>query len=452
MKGKKYVVMGAGQVGYQLARSLSQAGESVILIELNPDTCARVEEQLDVRVVPGNGVEVHVLQAAEVEDCDLFMAVSSREEANLAAALLAKRLGAQRCAVRVESASHEVSHRQLYQRVFEIDLLLSTQLLTTTRVVNQIRGHNTMAVEYFAGGKVQLRKISLDQTSPLTQKPLREVDLPKASLVMAFYRGKELIIPSGDDLAQPGDQALILGETEVIDRFERRVTRRSERLGTVVIAGGGSVTELVALSLDRASADIKIIERDRERARQLAAAFPRCEVILGDTTDLALLRSERIGGAKHFVALTGHDETNLMASLLAQELGVPQVIALVHRTETSHLWRKLGLVQVFSPRALANERINEYIESGYSANLVSLHRGAAQVLERELYPASPAAGVTLAEINPPRGLRIGAVVRQGKVFVPQGKDRLQVGDQVILFVKEEELGTVQLLFPGQERR
>ena len=444
--------MGAGQVGYQLARSLSLAGDSVTLIELNPDTCARVEEVLDVRIVQGNGVEVNVLQAAEVDRCDLFMAVSSREEANLAAALLAKRLGAERCAVRVESASHQVSHRQLYQQVFEIDLLLSTQLLTTTRVVNQIRGHNTVAVEYFAGGKVQLRKISLDEASPLTQRPLSEVDLPKASLVMAFYRDRELIIPSGEDLAQPGDQALILGETEVIDRFERMVTRRTERLGTVVIAGGGSVTELVTLSLDRARAEVKIIEKDRERARQLAAAFPRTEVILGDTTDLALLRAEGIGGAKHFVALTGNDETNLMASLLAQELGVPQVIALVHRAETSHLWRKLGLVQVFSPRALANERINEYIESGYSANLVSLHRGAAQVLERELFPASPAAGVTLAEINPPRGLRIGAVVRQAKVFVPLGTDRLQVGDQVILFVKEEELGTVRLLFPGQERR
>ncbi len=452
MDRKRYVVMGAGQVGFQLARSLSQEGHLVTVIELDEERRLQVDEQLDVMVVAGNGAEVQVLEAAQVGNCDLFMAVSSFEEANLAASLLAKRLGARRTAVRVEGAAREVSHRELYEDVFEIDLLLSTQLLTTTSVLNRVRGHNTMAVEHFAGGKVQLRKIVLDASSPLVQKPLREVELPTATLVVAFYRGEELIIPGGDDLAQVGDEALIVGETEVIDRFERMVGGRAERLGTVFVGGGGPVAQLVAESLERSGVTIKIIEKDRELARSLAARFPRAEVLLGDITDLALLRAERAGNAAFFIALTNHDETNLMASLLAQELGVPQVIALVHRAETSHLWRRLGLVQVFSPRALANERIHEYIANGYNANIVSLRRGKAQVLERRLHPASPAAGVSLAEMTPPRGLRVGAVVRGERVFVPTGKDRLEVGDQVILFVAAEELDTVQLLFPGREAR
>jgi trk system potassium uptake protein TrkA len=444
--------MGVGQVGFQLAQSLSQEGHHVTVIELAADIRARVEEELDVQVVPGNGAEVQVLEAAEVGRCDLFMAVSSHEEANLAAALLAKRLGAARSAVRVEGAAHEVAHRQLYQEVFDVDLLLSTQLLTTTRVLNQIRGHNTMAVEYFADGKVQLRKLALEAGSLLTQKPLKEIELPDASLVVAFYRGEELIIPSGDDRGEPGDEVLILGETGVISRFERMVSTRREEFGTMIIVGGGPVSVLVARALEQVGAPVKIIEKERERARQLAAMFPDSEILVGDATDLQLLRAERVAQAKFFAALTGHDETNLMASLLAQELGVPNVLAMVHRAETSHLWRRLGLLQVFSPRALANERIHEYIDSGYNANIVSLRRGAAQVLQRRLFPASPAAGVSLAEMNPPRGLRVGAVVRGKKVFVPRGSDRLEVGDHVILFVREEELGTVQLLFPGKDER
>ncbi|MDY7091829.1 MAG: Trk system potassium transporter TrkA [Acidobacteriota bacterium] len=452
MERKRYVVMGAGQVGFQLAQSLSQEGHNVSVIELDSETCDRVEENLDVRVVPGNGAEVQVLEAAEVEHCDLFMAVSSREEANLAASLLAKRLGAKRCATRVETAAHEVGHRKLYEDVFDIDLLLSTQLLATTRILNRVRGHSTMAVEYFAGGKVQLRKISLDENSALTQKPLKEVELPEASLVVALYRGDELIIPSGDDRAQPGDKALIVGETETISRFERMVTAQPERIGSVVLAGGSPISVLVAQSLSVLNVDLRIIEKDRKRAQELAAQFPKIEVLQGDATDLALLKAERIDRAQFFVALSGHDETNLMANLLAQELGIPQVIALVHRAETSHLWRRLGLLKVLSPRALANERIHEYIDNDYNPNLVSLRRGAAQVVERRLHPASPAAGVTLAEISPPRGLIVGAVVRGTKVFVPHGKDRLEVGDTVILFVRKEELGTVQLLFPGRDQR
>jgi trk system potassium uptake protein TrkA len=452
MEAKRYVVMGAGQVGFELARSLSQEGHNVTVIERTDSVRARVAEELDVLAVYGNGARISVLEAAGVQDCDLFMAVSSDEEANLAASLLAKRLGARRTAVRVETVGADVAHSETYEEIFEADLLLSTQVLTTTRILNHLRGLSTMAVEYFANGKVQLRKIVLDEDSPLVRKPLSQVQLPEPVLVVALFRGEELIIPSGEDSAEPGDEALVLAAREVIGRLERVLTRRPQDLGTVAIAGGGHTAWQVARELERVKADVKFIERDRARAHELAATFPHYQVIHGDATDLSLLRAERIDKARSFVALSGHDETNLMASLLAQELKIPQVIALVDRAETSHLWRRLGLEQVFSPRALANERIHEYIESDYSANLVSLHHGAAQVVQRRLTPLSPTAGVTLADISPPRGLIVGAVVRGDKVFVPHGKDRLAVGDQVILFVKVEEMGTVQLFFPGQDEK
>ncbi|MEM9290782.1 MAG: Trk system potassium transporter TrkA [Acidobacteriota bacterium] len=451
MQRKRYVVMGAGQVGWQLARSLSSEGHNLTIIEVDPAVRDRLEENLDVQVIAGNGAQVQVLEAAGVSGCDLFIAVSSAEEANLAASLLAKRLGARRTAVRVESAGHEAEHRKVYEEVFNVDLLLSTEVLATTRVLNQIRGHNTMAVEYFAGGKVQLRKIVLDERSPLVHKALKDVELPEASLVVAFYRGDELVIPSGDDHALPGDEALLVGEAAVIDKIERWVTQRTESLSTVVLAGGTPIAELLAESLVGTGVPVKILEKDRQRARQLAARFPAVDILHGDTTDLSFLKAERLGRAGFFVSLTHHDETNLMASLLAQELEVPHVLALVHRAETSHLWRRLGLVRVLSPRALANERIHEYIDSDYSACIVSLRRGAAQVLERRLHAASPAVGVSLAEMSPPRGVRVGAVVRGSEVFVPRGADRLQAGDLVILFVHQSELGTVQLLFPGQGR-
>jgi len=449
MEGQRYVLMGAGEVGFYLARTLAHEGHEVTVIESDPSHMDRVEEELDVLAVAGNGAHMPVQQTARVGSCDLFMAVSSNDEANLAASLLAKQLGAPRTVVRVSSPEEVIDHRRVYEELFEVDLLLSTQLLTTTRILNQIRGHNTVAVEYFAGGKVQLRKIHLEAGSVLTEKPLKDIALPDHSLVAAFFRGDELIIPSGNDRARPGDEALIIGKAEVISRFERMVTRKPEQLGTVVIAGCGQTGRTVARALEVLDVEVRIIERDRRTAEELAARFPRFEVLHGDATDPALHKAEHLGRSSILVALSGHDEANLMTCLLAQEHGVGSVIALVHRADTSRLWRRLGLKGVLSPRALANERIHDYITSGYSANIVSLQRGAAEVLERRLYPASPAAGVTLAEMSPPRGLIVGAVVRDGKVFVPRGSDRLEAGDLVILFVSKEELATVQLLFPGR---
>ena len=449
MGEKRYVVMGAGEVGFHLAQTLSQQGHDVAVIELDPAKQVRIEEELDVLVVPGNGAHPHVLQAAGVAECELFMAVSSSDEANLSAAALAKHLGADRAVVRLGVAEEVITYRRDLEEVFDVDLLLSTQLLTTTRVLNEILGHNTIAVEYLAGGQVQLRKLHLDETSPLVQKPLRDVDLPRNSLVVAFFRGSELVIPGGDDLAQVDDDALILGTADVIEKAELAVACDQRKIGTVVIGGGGGGTgRAVARRLEPLNVRIKIIEREKQRAQNLAKTFPKLEIIHGDITDISLLKAERIDQAETFVALSGNEESNLMASLLAQEIGVPQVLALVHRAETSELWKRLGLQQVISPRSLATERIQEYIDSGYSANIVSLQRGQAQVLERRLAKASPAAGVTLAEMKPPRGVIVGAVKRDDRVFVPDGNDRLQEGDLVILFVEEDELDTMKLLFPG----
>ena len=447
-----FAVMGAGEVGFHLARQLSQAGHSLVVIELDPDKRDRVEESLDAAVVLGNGAHVPVLKAAKVERCDLFMAVSSSDEANLAAAVLAKRLGARRTVVRVNVAEDVTVYRRLYEEVFAADLLLSTQLLATTRILNSLLGHNTLEVEYLAQGKVELRRIHIERRSALTKKPLSEMKMPAGSLVVAFFRGDKLIVPSGSDRAQAGDDALILCRSEVIDDVERMLSTKPRTFGTAVIAGGGVTGHNVARALAGQVDRVKLIERDRRRAEAFAAKFPRIQVIHGDATDLALLRAERIDLARSFIALTGNDQSNLMASMLAQELKVPQVIALVQRTETSNLWRKLGLMEVVSPRRIAAQRIESYIESGYSANLVSLQHGQAQVIERRLVGASPAAGVTLAEMQAPKGLIVGAVARGERVFVPRGKDRLEAGDVVILFVAREHLPTVNLLFPSLEPR
>ncbi len=451
MGHKRYVVMGAGEVGYHLAQTLSEAGEDVAVIELDPVQQARIEDELDVQVVRGNGSHPPVLEAAGVANCELFMAVSSSDEANFAAATLAKHLGANRVVVRVGVAEEVITYRRLLEEVFGADLLLSTELLTTTRVLNEIHGHNTVAVEYLAGGKVQLRKLHLDGNSPLVQRPLREVKLPRNSLIVAFFHGDQLTIPGGDDRAEAGDDALLLGTTDVIDQAELAVTTNKKVFGSVVIVGGGDTGKAVAKALEPLELRVRIIERERLCAQQLSADFPDIEIIHGDATDPSLLKAERIGLDQTFVALTGNDESNLMSCLLAQELGVPQVLALVHHAETTQLWRRLGLQETFSPRVLARERIEEYIDSGYSSNIVSLQSGTAQVLERVLAPASPAAGVTLAEMRPPRGLIVGAVKRGEKVFVPHGPDRLEVGDLVILFVHEDEIDTVRLLFPGRSR-
>jgi trk system potassium uptake protein TrkA len=295
-----------------------------------------------------------------------------------------------------------------------------------------------------------VRRTRIESGSELAERRLAEAKLPKDALVLAFISGDRVVVPSGNDRALVGDDALVIGTPEAIDEVERRVSGHSRRLGLVVVAGGGATGEAVATALEPQARSVKIIEVDRARAEELARQFPRYDVVHGDATDMSLLASEGIGEARTFIALTGNDQTNLMACLLAQELGVRQLTALVQTSETSTLWRKVALLDVVSPRTTAAERIRSYIDNDYEAHIVSLENGAAEFIQRKVHPQSAAAGVRLAEVEIPQGLIVAAILRDGRATIPRGDDRLAVGDDVVLFVRREEVGMAQLVFPGPE--
>lgn len=442
--------MGAGEVGRYLARSLSADGHIVTLIDSDPTKQRLVEEQLDVGFVLGNGSHVSTLQAAEVGRCDLFVAVTSSDEANLAASLLAKSVGAPRTVVRVATSEDITLYGRTYERAFQADLLLSTQLLTTTRVLNHVLGYNTLEIEYLAGGALQVRRTGIGAGSVLAEGRLADANLPEDCLVLALIANDRITVPTGSSRPQVGDDALVIGTPEAIEEFERRVSRHSRRLGLVVVAGGGTTSHAVVTRLEGQAKRIKVIESDRQRAEELAVLFPKYDIVHGDATDMSVLASEGVGDAKTFIALTGHDETNLMACLLAQELGVPQLVALVQKSETSTLWRKVALLDVVSPRTIAAEKIRSYIDNNYEPHIVSFENGAAEFIQRKVYRESATAGGRLADIDVPQGLIVAAILRSGRAMIARGDLRLEVGDDVILFVRRAEVSMAQLLFPGPD--
>jgi trk system potassium uptake protein TrkA len=339
---------------------------------------------------------------------------------------------------------------KIYERVFQADLLLSTQLLTTTRVLNHVLGYNTLEIEYLAGGALQVRRTGVGEGSPLAGRRLADADLPKDCLVLALVSNGRVTVPTGDDCAQVGDDALIIGTPAAVEECERRVSGHSQRHGLVVIAGGGATAQAAVERLEGQVKRLTVIESNRERAEELAAQYPRCHIIHGDAADVSVLAAEGVGKAKNFIALTGHDETNLMACLLAQELGVQRITALVQKSETSTLWRKVALIDVVSPRTIAAEWIRRYIESDYEPHIVAFENGAAEFVQRKVYPQSAVADVRLRDVEFPEGLIVAAILRGGRASIPRGDHRLEVGDDVILFVRRAEVGMAQLLFPGPD--
>jgi trk system potassium uptake protein TrkA len=448
---RRFTVMGAGELGFHLARTLHHEGHDVVMIDVDPDRRSRVEDELDLSFVVGSGTQIPVLERAGVAGTELFIAASNSEEANLTASVLAKDLGAQRTAVRLESTEELTTYRSRYETLFRADLLLSPQVLATTQILNFVLGHNTHEIDFLAQGRIQLRTIEIEPGCNATQATLRDIAMPPGSLVVGYLDAShELSIPTPDQRPLAGGQALVLCSTDAAPKVEKLFSSHFVDPHQVVIGGAGRKGVGVARAMRGRVPSITLIERVRSKAERIAATMPDIRVIHGDATDASLLRAERIDRPDAFVAAMAHDETNLLACLIAQEAGAHQAIAVVRRTETSRLWKQLGRLHVVSPRFLAAERITDYIRNGYKANLISLEGGALKVIQRTIHPASAVVGASLEELNPPHGLLVGAMVRGNRVFIPTAKDRLEVGDQAILFVHRTELPTARLLFPGPE--
>ena len=103
-----------------------------------------------------------------------------------------------------------------------------------------------------------------------------------------------------------------------------------------------------------------------------------------------------------------------------------------------------------APRTIAAERISSYIDSNYEPHIVSFEHGATEFVQRQIFEQSPAAGESLVDIQIPQGLLVAAVLRDGNAIIPRGDHRLEVGDDVVLFVRRSEIGMVQLFFPSPE--
>jgi len=442
--------MGIGDLGFHIAEAFGRDVRSLTLTDVDPDLSDRIEDELDAAFVVGNGAHQAVLERARVDRAELFIAASSSEEANLVASVIARSLGARRSVVRLDTSEDLTIYRRSYERLFGADLLLSPQSLATNAILNIVLGHHTHEVDYLARGRFELRTIQVQAGSTIARLPLRKLPLPEDARIVGYFDGEhELSIPGPDLRAAPGSLAMVLCRTRSTHEVEELFASRVENPRTVAIAGGSSAAVALVRALRREVKRLRWIERDRRRAEYLAQSFPEVEVLHADPIDAATMESEGLGHADVLIAATSHDDSNVVAGLIAQELGVRQVVALIHHA-TSRLWRRVGEVELVSPHSLAIDHVRNFVANGYKTNLVTLADGALQVVQRVIHEASPAAGATLADLQAPRGLIVGAVVRGDRVFMPERGNMLRPNDQVILFVHRSQTRMARLLFPGSE--
>jgi trk system potassium uptake protein TrkA len=441
----RIVIVGGGEIGFSLAKALA-VDHDVTVVDQSSDVAARFES-LDVQFLLGNGTSGDVLDRAGIEKADVIVACTALDEVNIVCCAVARQHGTPRtfCFISREDFLDLEGHSDL--NPFGIDRLIWPEAQLAADIERIILEPGALEAEAFAGGAVRLLEYRLDAQSPLADRKIAELHVPRGALIVAVRRGDSLFIPRGDSALAVGDRILVMGTPDALLDVRQRLGLTSGGRQRVAIVGGGDVGLRLAERLESANdIDVTLIERDPNRGQAIAARLKRGLVLQGDGTDLELLQGEDVGHCDVLVSVIDNDERNLFASLLARQIGVRRVITRVSRAANLRLFERVGIDVAISARGAAVASVLHQIQGGATRLLAVVEQGAGRILELDV-PATytPRA---LSDLAAPVNSIVGAIVRGSRALVPRGADRIEPGDRLIVFTTYAGADRVRDYFTG----
>ena len=443
------IVVGAGEVGSYLAERLSREGHNVVVVDRDGRRLADLAERLDVLTLVGGGTQPSTLKEAGIARCDVFVAVTSTDEVNLIACFLAHQAGARRTIARLEERELREGEAQDLHAAMGIDLVIDPDEETAQEIFELLEYPGAIDVAEMGGGEVVVIGARLTPDSPVVGQTLSEIARryePEWDFLFGIItRQGQTIIPRGDHRLEVNDLVRVLTKkragrqlTEVLG-IERRSLKR------VMLLGGGRTAELVASRLVESGADVTIVERDPERARELAERITKALVIEGEITDADLLADVGVGRTDVVAALTGEDDANILACLFAKLEGAGETIAVVHRLSLLRLLDEAGIDVALSPRTASANGVLRFVRGGVT-QVTTFLEGDVEVLELSVAEGSPADGAVVAELRLPKDVLLGAIVRDGKVSIARGRSELRNHDGVVVFAMPHAVDEVRRVF------
>ncbi|NMB41922.1 MAG: Trk system potassium transporter TrkA [Firmicutes bacterium] len=449
----KVVIVGAGKVGFQLVENLSNENHDVTVIDSNQNVIDKLNENFDVLAIKGNGVSSNLLTNAGCRGADLLIAVTDSDEANIVACITAKKLGTKDVIARVRSPEY-MPELDFMRKSLGLGYIINPEQATAHEIIRLLFNTHASYAEDFAKGKIRILEIQINPASDLAEKQIKNIDLPRSTVIAAITRHGNVVIPNGDEYIHLKDTLYVIGEKSSVDYFARDAGARiiGDKIRNVMIVGGGRTAYYLSKELEHLGTNIKIIEENLDRCRKLAEDLNSTLVLNGDGTDIALLKTENIEGMDAFIALTGFDEENLLVSLLARQLGVKKVIAKVSRSNYMPVLETIGIDNAVSPKLIIAKDILRLIRGGKILSMSLLIGGRAEVLEIIPQEGAPVTGRRLKDAKIPKGVIVGAVMREGKIIIPNGNSVIESTDRVIVFTLENHIEKVNKLFLHRGRQ
>ena len=450
----KIIILGAGQVGGTLTEHLADEQNDVTVVDSSDSALRQLQERLDIRTVKGDASKPTTLADAGAQDADMLIAVTDSDEVNMLACAIAYTLYRTPTKIcRIREVDYLNEDKKLFQSgAIPVDVSISPERLVTDAIHQLILNPGSLQVLDFAGGKIRLVAVRAVDGGPIVGRELQEIreHMPSVDTRVAaiFRKSQSAIIPEGSTVVEPDDEAFFIAASENIRAVTSELRKLDEPYKRVMIAGGGKIGASLAKRLEQ-DYQVKVLELNYDRCRQLSEALEESIVLNGSANDSKLLQQENIANTDVFCALTNNGESNIMMSMLAKRLGAKKVITLITNSAYAELVGQEIDIAI-SPQQITISSLLTHVRKGDISAVHSLRRGAAEALEMTAHgdpKTSKVVGRRLDELDLPPGATVGAILRGDQVIIAHRHVVVEEDDHVILFLTDpSKISLVEKLF------
>jgi trk system potassium uptake protein TrkA len=447
----KIIIAGAGEVGFHLAKLLSFESQEITLIDLDKERLNYAETHLDIKVVSGDITSVSVLKSSNISNADLFISVTSFETSNITSCVLAKQLGAKKTIARISNAEFIQNKSELEFEKLGIDELISPESLAASEI-ELLMSQSVFNDTYeFENGALTMLGLTLSEEAEIINKTVKLAaeflpDLHFMPIAIQRKGSRATVIPRGDTIFLKGDRVVFITSKGGDEELCKLTGRQKTQIKNIMILGGGQIGSTSAEELTNSGFNIKIVEKSKERAIDLADQLSDALVINGDGRNIELLEEENFSNMDALISVTGNSETNIMSCLVAKSKGVKKTIALVENMDYFALSHSIGVDTLINKKLLAANSIFRYIRKGEVVAMTKLVNMDAELLEFVVNDASKVCGLHIKNIDFPRSAIIGGVIRENEGYIALGDFKIQAGDRVVVCCMPQSIKKVESLF------
>ena len=430
----KIIIAGAGNVGTHLAKLLSREKQDIILMDDDEEKLSALSANFDLLTVAASPSSISGLKEVGVKEADLFIAVTPDESRNMTACMLATNLGAKKTVARIDNYEYLLPKNKEFFLKLGVDSLIYPEMLAAKEIVTAVRRPWTRQYWELFGGALILIGVKVRDNSRLVNKHLSELlNEQKLYHIVAIKRQNETIIPRGTDRIESGDIVFFTTTKSHIEDVRLHAGKRDPEVKKVIIMGGSRIAIRTCQYLPN-NIRVKVIETNKEKSHRIAEVVPGNVLIInGDGRDTDLLMQEGIKDAQAFIALTDNSSTNILACLAAKRAGVFKTIAKIENIDYIPLAESMDIGSVINKKLIAASHIYQFLLDADVSNVKCLTFANADVAELVARPDSKITRKQVKDLNLPKDLTLGGLIRDGEPMMIKGDTHIQAYDHVVVF-------------------